>query len=74
MSKNQFAAMIKALQQEGKFKFPSEEKLQACPLGHMHDQQVYSCTQARGYLGNYGGHITRFYLDLTCVLLTVPVS
>lgn len=37
MSKNQFAAMIKALQQEGKFKFPSEEKLQASPLGHMHE-------------------------------------
>ena len=31
MSKNQFGAMIKALQQEGKFKFPSEEKLYRPP-------------------------------------------
>lgn len=37
MTKNQFGAMMKALQQEGKFKFPSEEKLQALFLcDHMH--------------------------------------
>jgi hypothetical protein len=32
MTKNQFGAMMKALQKEGKFKFPSEEKLQAPSL------------------------------------------
>ena len=37
MTKNQFGAMMKALQQEGKFKFPSEEKLQApSSCDHMH--------------------------------------
>ena len=33
MTKKQFGAMIKSLQQGGQFKFPSEEKLQAS-LGH----------------------------------------
>ena len=42
------------------------------PRPHARSASIFMHTSTR-LLGNYGGHFTRLYLDLTCVLLTVPV-